>query len=135
MPERLLVSTKSFFTGYRGNEQPRKFERLRSGKAAKVIYNTSAEAEQVINRGNIQVFGLFYDVAKPKTAVSNICRMCKKIDCNNKNKCGINRCGMCSENHPTSKCSKTDIKWNHCVTCNEEGHLFNKCPLLEYTSK
>ena len=132
IPLPLLRSAEQTFRAVQDEETPTKIIRLNSNIACKLIYKNKADRNKALERGTIQIYGQKYNLAEPKNRMSNVCKMCKSIECEERDKCSNISCGVCSKNHQTSFCTEVRTQHTHCVTCGNEGHYYTKCPLVKY---
>ena len=76
-----LLESNSFFAACRDPEIPTKIIKLHNRKVVKLVYEDKQQADQVIERGYVTIFKTQHRAVKPRHVKSNICRVCKTVDC------------------------------------------------------
>ena len=127
-----LLESNSFFAACRDPEIPTKVIKLHNRKAVKLVYEDKQQADQVIERGYITIFKTQHRAVKPRHVKSNLCRVCKTVDCEKQNNCGNLRCGNCGGPHATTDCTIPTDEAGGCVVCGNDGHIYSKCDTVKY---
>ena len=128
-----ILDSKMFFTACRDPQKPTKIIKLKTANSSKLVYQNKTSSEAALEKGYITIYNSRYRIVRPRISTSNLCHNCKTLTCTRKNKCGLVRCGNCGDPHATSSCTIAKGDTQTCVVCGNEGHVFLKCPQVEYT--
>jgi len=122
-----LAQLKGLLVAFSGPERPVEKILLHAKTAVKVTFNHPHEADAVIARGTITIYGRSFIAKRPNNKRKMLCHLCKTLECNQTG-CTNLRCGKCAEPHHTKKCTVSGTEM-FCVTCNNRGHYYEDCPL------